>query len=427
VSAAALVDRYLSPLALRLGGQRHLQAVRDGVVGTLPLVLLGSLFLLLGQPPIPPLARALEARPELMRTLLLPFVLTTGAVAIFATFGVAASLARSYRLEPASCGVLAVGALLVAVHPAKVPLSAGAAPEWVLPTAQLGAGGLFVGIGLAFFAVEVQRLFAARNWTLRMPEGVPPAVGRSLSMLLPALVVVSVVWAVFHLAGLDLFALLGRLMAPIRGIVGNHLAGILLIVALDSALWLLGIHAVALLAVVHPLWLEMLIANASAHAAGQPLPHLAPREFYIWFVWLGGSGAALLVPWMMLRARSASLRAVGKVAALPALFNINEPLIFGAPVVMNPTLAVPFLLAPLLCALTTWAAMQLGLVARPYLAVPWTLPAPIGAFLSTGSDWRALVLVTGNIALSGLVWLPFLRAYDRSQSEKAGDQPGAVG
>jgi len=118
---------------------------------------------------------------------------------------------------------------------------------------------------------------------------------------------------------------------------------------------------------------------------------------------------------------------VGKVAALPALFNINEPLIFGAPVVMNPTLAVPFLLAPLLCALTTWAAMQLGLVARPYLAVPWTLPAPIGAFLSTGSDWRALVLVTGNIALSGLVWLPFLRAYDRSQSEKAGDQPGAVG
>jgi len=418
------VERHLTPLALRLGEQRHLQAVRDGVVGALPLVLVGSVFLLLGQPPIPPLARWLESHPDLMGRLLLPFVLTTGAVALFATFGVAASLARAYRLDPTSCGLLAVGALVVACQPVKLAPAPGATPAWVLPMSQLGTGGLFIGIALAFFAVETQRLFVARKWVLRLPEGVPPAVSRSLSSLAPAAVVITLTWVVFHVLGVDVFALLGRAMTPVKGLVGNNLAGILLIVLIDSALWLLGIHAVALLAVVHPLWLEMQISNAAAMAAGQPLPHIAPREFYIWFVWFGGSGAALLAPWFMLRARSAALRAVGKVAAVPALFNINEPLIFGAPVVMNPILAVPFILTPLLCSTTAWLAFHFHLVTRPYLAVPWTLPAPVGAFLCTGSDWRALVLLAVNLALAAALWLPAVRLYDARMlaQEKSGAQ-----
>jgi len=422
VTARDFIERRLTPLALRLGEQRHLQAVRDGVVGTLPLVLLGSLFLLLAQPPLPALQAWLEQHPALMRQLLLPFVLTTGAVAVFACFGVAASLARSYRLDATSCGILAVGAFFVAVHPLKLAPAPGETPAWMVPLPQLGTGGLFIGIAIAFLAVELQRLLLARRWTIRMPEGVPPAVSRSFASLLPAAVLIVLVWTLFHLAGLDLFGLLGRALGPVRELVGNNLAGILLVVALDSALWLLGIHAVALLAVLHPLWLDMLLANAAAHAAGQPLPHMAPREFYIWFVWLGGSGAALLVPWVLVRARSAALRTVGKVALLPALCNINEPLIFGVPVVMNPLLAIPFLAAPLACALTAWLAFHCHLVARPYLAVPWTLPAPVGAFLCTGSDWRALVLVAFNLALATLVWLPFLRRYDRTMlKQQAGE------
>lgn len=421
MSAGALVERYLAPVAARLGEQRHLQAVRDGVVGTLPLILIGSAFLLVVQPPVKSWQAALDAHPALAAKLWLPFLLTTGAVALFATFGVATSLARAYRLDATSAGVLAVGAFVLAIHPSQAVLAPGGKPAWVLPLTQLGTGGLFVGIGLAILAVEVQRLFVSRGWVITMPAGVPPAVSRSLSALAPALVVVLAVWGVFHLAGLDVFGLVGRAIAPIKGLVGNSLAGILLIVLLDSALWLVGIHAVALLAVVHPLWLDMLVANATAHAAGQPLPNMAPREFYIWFVWLGGSGTALAVPWLMLRARSAALRAVGKVAAVPALCNINEPLIFGAPIVMNPALAAPFVLCPVLCAVTAWLAFHWGLVTRPYLAAPWTLPAPIGAFLATGSDWRAIVLVAVNLALATALWWPFLRAYDRRlEKEEAG-------
>jgi len=105
---------------------------------------------------------------------------------------------------------------------------------------------------------------------------------------------------------------------------------------------------------------------------------------------------------------------VARVGLPATIFNINDPIIFGAPLVMNLTLAVPFIIAPLVCTLTTWGAMTAGLVRIPYAAVPWTLPAPIGAYLSTGGDWRAIVLMLVNLAIAAVIYLPFVRAYDRA-------------
>ncbi len=148
-----------------------------------------------------------------------------------------------------------------------------------------------------------------------------------------------------------------------------------------------------------------------------PRNTLNTREMLVFFVWLGGSGATVVLPFLLLRAKSVSLRAIAKIGLLPAIFNINEPLIFGVPIVMNATLLIPFVLAPTVALTTTMLAMHFHLVPVPSVMVPWTLPGPIGAFLTTGYSWHAAVLSLLNIAIAALIYWPFVRAFDRKMAE----------
>jgi cellobiose PTS system EIIC component len=205
--------------------------------------------------------------------------------------------------------------------------------------------------------------------------------------------------------------LLQHAAVPLLHAVGS-LPGVLSVVLLDSVLWLLGVHAGAVGASLRPLWEAMLVENMEAAASGLALPHVAPLHFYLWFVWQGGSGAALALGLLLVRCRSVQLRSVGRLGLIPAVCNINEPLLFGVPVVLNPALALPFILAPLTSAAVAYTAFALDWVRKPALEVPWTLPAPVGAFLTTGGDVRAVVLQTCTLLLSLAIYWPFLRRYD---------------
>jgi cellobiose PTS system EIIC component len=346
--------------------------------------------------------------------LLVPYRMLGGLVAIYVTFSAAHSLAKSYRLDPMAAGLLAMAAYLVAAMP--TPPLAGAESvvpgPHVLPLHRLGAGGIFAGLLVAIAAVELTRFFVRRNWTIRMPDSAPEIVVRSFVALLPALAVITLTFGLVHLGGFDLVHLLEQLAIPLMKATGSA-AMAFAVVGVDSALWLLGVHASAALATMKPLWEAMIVQNMEAAARGEPvLPHIATQHFYLWFVWQGGSGATLPLAIHLLRARSGQLRGVGRVGILPAMCNVNEPILFGAPVVMNPRLAIPFFITPLLCAATAYAALHWNLVTRPYLEMPWTLPAPIGAFLSTGGDPRAVVLQMMNLGLGLLIYWPFVRRYD---------------
>ena len=122
----------------------------------------------------------------------------------------------------------------------------------------------------------------------------------------------------------------------------------------------------------------------------------------------------------MLRSRSPYLRSLGKTTVFPGVCNINEPVIFGVPVMLNPLLVVPFVLGPVIIGVLTYVVMQVGWVTKPFILVPWTLPAPIGAYLATGGDWRAIVLVLINIIIVTLVYYPFFRAYERKMLQEQG-------
>ncbi len=402
-AAPATWHGRLQTLGESVGRQRHLLAVRDGVVGALPLVLAGSVFLLLAQPP----SRALQAWvAPWVPLLLLPTRVLGGAISLYVAFACAYALAKSYQLDAASCGLVALASYLVAaVQPAPV----GQLPTLVL--SRLGAGGILAALAIALGSVELTRFLVHRRWTVRLPPGTPEAVGRSLLALVPCLVSVTVVFFLVHVLGTDIIRLLQHAAVPLLHAVGS-LPGVLGVVLLDSVLWLLGVHAGAVGASLRPLWEAMLLENMDAAAAGVALPHVAPLHFYLWFVWQGGSGAALALGLLLVRCRSAQLKSVGRLGLLPAVCNINEPLLFGVPVVLNPALAVPFVFAPLLSAAVAYAAFSLDWVRRPALEVPWTLPAPVGAFLTTGGDVRAVVLQMCTLALSVAVYWPFVRRYD---------------
>ena len=387
-------------------------AVRDGVVGSLPLILLGSLFLLLAQPPWPALSRFLPAPAKLLSG----YQACAGLVSIYACVATALSLSRRRESDPVAGATTALAILLVAQYPVNK----------MLPMAALGAAGLFPAFAAAIFAVEVLHAFQQRQWGIKLSGGAPGVVVRSFAALLPSVTCVVLVWFVVHVLGIDLAGGIAAIFRPlIRG--GDSLYAVVIVVLIDSALWLIGVHGIAVLAAVRPLWLAALAENMTAASAGGVPPHVFTQEFFIWFVWQGGSGTTLAFALLLLFARSKQLRLVGKAGIVPAIFNINEPLLFGAPVVMNGKLAAPFVAAPVILVILSWCAMHFGAVRPPYIEVVWTLPAPIGAYLSSGGDARALVLQLVNLAIAFLVWWPFVRRYDRQLvAGEAQELPGST-
>jgi PTS system cellobiose-specific IIC component len=386
-------------------------AVRDGVVGSLPLILLGSFFLLLGQPPWPALSKVLPPTP----TLLAGYTACAGLVSLYACVATALSLAKRRESDPVAGATTALAVFLVAQHPVNKALT----------ISSLGAAGLFPAFAAAIFAVETLHAFGKRKWGIRLSGGAPDVIVRSFAALLPTVVCVTSVWFVVHVLGIDLAGGITAIFRPlVRG--GDSLAAVIIVVLIDSALWLVGVHGLAVLAAVKPLWLAALAENMAAVSTGQPPPHIFTQEFFIWFTWQGGSGMALAFALSLLFARSKQLRLVGRAGIVPAIFNINEPLLFGAPVVMNGKLAPPFIAAPLIAVTVSWLAMRWGLVKAPYIEVVWTLPAPVGAYLSTGGDPRAILLQLFNLLIALVIWWPFVRRYDRalSAAESSSAAPG---
>ncbi len=411
----AWLDRRLIPIMTKLSEQRHLRAVRDGIISTIPLIIVGSFFLIIAFPPIPALAAIVKPHAA---EILLPFRLTMGLMALYAAHSIGYHLARSYKLDGVAGGVLALAAFLLTSLPVAVE-----GKGLALLMDNLGGGGMFVAIIMAIVAVEILRFAKEKKITIRMPEGVPESVARSFEALVPAGIIVPLVWAVRHLAGFDIHHAVNQLFAPLVT-AGNTLAGVLVPVVLITLLWATGIHGDSVVGTVaRPMWLVLLDQNIAAAAAGQPIPNIAPEPFFQWFIWIGGSGATIGLVCLMAFSRSAYLRGVGRAAFLPGVCNINEPVIFGAPVMLNPLLFVPFLAGPVLMGIVAWFAMQFGLVSKPYILVPWTLPAPVGAYLATGGDWRAIVLVLVNILIATALYIPFFRAYERKLLEEQEDTP----
>ena len=430
---ATFLDKNLSTPMAKLSEQRHLRAVRDGIIATLPIVIVSSLFLVIAflpnqMPASWGIAQFIKAN---VGRILLPYRMAMYIMTLYAVFGIGFSLAKSYDLDGLSGAILSELAFLLTVVPVSLPeaseeiknLAASnqaladylkAIPSgWHLGMSYIGSDGMFVGILTAFFAVEIYRFTQKSGFKIRMPEQVPASVARSFEALTPTVIIQLIVSTICMWLGINVHGIVGAVIRPIVH-VADTLPSVLFLTFLDSFFWCFGIHGSSVVgSVTRPIWLVLLEQNSNALAAGVPIPNIAPEAFYQWFIFIGGSGTTIgLAILLLFKSKSQYGKTLGKVAFVPALFNINEPMIFGCPIILNPVLLIPFVLTPTICAIIGWIATELGLVNRVVASAPWTLPGPIGAFLATNGDIRAFILNVLLIILSVIIYLPFFNKYD---------------
>lgn len=412
------LEEHLAPVMSVLGANRYLLAVRDGVVGALPLIIVGSFFMIVANPPLPADWAFTQFLTENAAVVLLPYRMTMYIMALYAVFGIGYSLSKSYDLDPLSGAILSVMAFLLTIVPTNVAADAGVGVSgFVLPMASLGSAGLFVGIIVSFIAVNVFRLTQNSKFKITMPEQVPPSVARSFEALTPTLIIILVIGGITYWLGFNWSGAVTAIISPLV-YATDSLPGVLVITFLYGFFWFFGIHGASIVgSIARPLWLTLLEANATAAAngvAGTQLPSISAEPFYQWFTFVGGSGMTIALAILLVTVcRSKYAKDLGRIGFFPALFNINEPLIFGTPIVLNLTLAIPFVLSPMVCGVVAWLATMAGLVNRVIVSAPWTLPGPIGAFLATGGDWRAIVLNVVCIAVSLLMYYPFVKIWDK--------------
>ncbi len=275
---------------------------------------------------------------------------------------------------------------------------------------RLSTSGMFTAILMSILAVQLYRLCVKKNWVIKMPEAVPEGVARSFTALIPGFVIAFVVLlinGIFILFGTDIYKVIAIPFAFVSHITNTWL-GIVVIYLLVHALWIVGIHgANIVMGLVNPI----LLANMAQNVDGKFIAYAG--EFTNSYVTIGGSGATLLLCfYIAFRAKSDQLRMLGKAAMGPAIFNINEPLIFGLPIVYNPILTVPFILAPIVSASIGYWSVQLGLAGKAIAQTPWPTPIGIGAYVGSGGNIGAFVVAFICALAAFVIWYPFIKMYD---------------
>lgn len=413
----SFMEKYLTPFAVKLGNIKGLIAIRDGVSLAMPLIIGGSIFLIISSFPIP-------GWPEFLATLLdgklyamLSHIVdsTFGLMGLVATFGIGRSMAEQYKVDGTSSGVIAMSAWLILTPNIMTDTAQG------VPVTYLGSRGLFIGIVVGLISAWIFKSFIIRNITIKMPDSVPPAVSKSFSALIPGIAIFSLAGIVALLIDLSPFEnsheLLSTILAGPLGFIGGTLPGAIITVALNSLFWFVGIHGGNIVgSVTSPIFLANTDANRLALQAGQELPHVITTQFFDMFAYIGGGGAVFgLAIALLIFGKSAQSKALKGVAVTPNIFNISEPLMFGLPIMLNMSFLIPFVFVPIVNVFITYFAMTLGFVHKTIgVAVPWTTPPIISGWLATGS-WTGAALQIILIVIDVALYLPFFLSVDKAQ------------
>ncbi len=404
----------LSPIAMALAQNRYLSSIRDGFMGIMSLLIIGSMFLLLAYLPIPGYSNFMTNifGSGWSTFFMTPYNMTMNVMTLFVVVGVARALAKEYGIDELGCMFWSFAAFLMLT-----PIGSFE-PGNYLPIRNFGAEGLFLGILTAIITVEILKFILDRGWKIALPETVPANVAKSFESLIPGIFVAIIFSTISLLFKMTAFETAHNfvftvLQTPLLSL-GGTLPAMIIILLIETLLFSFGLHGPNIVgSVMTPIWLALTEQNAAAFAAGTTLPNIITTQFYGNFIKLGGCGATIgLVIAAIFFSKSAQFKTLGKLSAGPAMFNINEPVIFGMPIVLNPILMIPFILTPIVLAITTYIVMSIGLVPLTSgVNIPWTTPPVISGLLVCG--WRGALWQIIEIGISLAIFLPFFRIEDK--------------
>lgn len=403
--ATEFLNRRIVPVLTALSENTYLAAIRAGMVSVVPLTIIGGLFMVVAYLPV----AGWEARmTPYLPWLQVPVTATFGLLAVFVCFAIGYDLGQRFKQEAVvSASMATLVFLLIQIR----------REDQTLGIDGLGSKGLFTAILIAMVVVRTQKFFTDRNLVIKLPASVPPVVYESFLSLVPMVVLVVGFWGLRFVLGVDIDHYVQTAFQPLVFAL-NTLPGILVYACLVTLLWSVGINGDnAMDAIVAPIFLQFLAANVEATAAGQPVPYITALGFFTTFVNVGGTGATIALALVMLNSREPGFRQVSRLSLPTQIFQINEPIFFGFPIVLNPVFMVPYVLNALLLTASTYLLMEWHVIQRPFVNVPWTTPPIIGHYLVTGGDWKAAVWGVLSIGLAMAVYYPFARAAERQRLE----------
>jgi PTS system cellobiose-specific IIC component len=264
-------------------------------------------------------------------------------------------------------------------------------------------------------SVRIQKLFTDTNMVIKLPASVPTIVYESFVSLTPLCFLIVVFWAIRFVAGVDIDHFVQALFKPLVFAL-NTLPGILMYALLVTMLWSVGINGDnAVDAIVAPIFLQYLAANVQAMTSGQPLPYVTAYGFFTTFVNVGGTGATIALALVLWNSKEPGFRKISRVSLPTQIFQINEPIFFGLPIVLNPIFMVPYVLNALILTAGGYLLMHWNVIHKPFVNIPWTTPPIVGHYLVSGGDWRAALWGVVSIAIAAIVYLPFARAAERQR------------
>ncbi|MBO0467749.1 PTS lactose transporter subunit IIC [Enterococcus plantarum] len=401
------MEKHFMPKASVIAAQRHLVAIRDAFVVTMPLMILGALAVLINNLPIP-------GFPELMDKLF-PMIVNdapiwksfggniwNGTFAIFSilvAFLVAYNLVKSYGKDGIAAGTVSVASFFA-----------------VGGLSGTDATGLFIALVIALISGEIfQRLVGNDKLVIKMPDGVPPAVAKSFAALLPAMITISffsLITSILLGFGVEniVVSFYEAVQKPFMGLANSYPSALLL-AFITPFLWFFGLHGANM---VDPLMQTINVpaidANIKALEAGEKIPYIVNKPFFDSFVNLGGTGATLglLIAIFLVGRKNKPFKVITNLSLAPGIFNINEPVMFGLPIVLNPIMFIPFIITPMVLVTTAYIATSTGLVPAATFMPPWVTPPIIGGFLATKSIAGG-VLAAVNLVISILIYIPFVK------------------
>ncbi len=415
----ALMNKYIMPIAHKVDKQPHLSAIKSAMVAMTPFTIMGSFFSIL--PALPNMFERFgwtSGVPQAISSFIieneeliaLPVTLSIGLMSIYVVMCIAYHLGNHYKLYIPGCITLSTFAFMfVATNMVEGKIS----PEF------FGAKGLFCAMFVGMLTVELYRFCQEKNLTIRLPEGVPDFVSKSFE-LIPITIIVGGAFIFIRWLSLAVFGVLppmiiSQFLAPLVGSMDNPWAVLFLHFCICT-IFFFGIHSSVFGPITRPIMGAYIAENIAANAAQTALPHFYTAGTSSAFFGFTGAGITIGLVIACLLSKSERYRKIGKVALFPSLFGINEPILFGGPIILNPIMFIPFVFGGAIIGTLPMFMMHWGWVAKPIFDPPY-----VGVFLEgflTNGDWMSIVANLIQLVLAVAIYWPFFKIMERQELRK---------
>lgn len=428
------LTEVLGNFATKVNSFRYIMVIKNAFASLIPVIItgaFGTLFSAMVFDNENGLARikALSFLAELKPISSAVSYVTLSFLTIYAVFLIGIELARLNNVKGIFPGIVAVMSYL-SVNPFVYEYvnadNITVIAENVLAKQYTDTKGLFLGMFVVIASIELYCwLGRQERLKLKMPDTVPTNVSESFSALFPTILTVAIIatagFVIKAVTGMYAYDIIYNIVQrPLEGIV-QGLPGILLLMFIAQVFWVIGIHGNQMVKPVRePLLLAAIAVNTEAFEAGKEIPNIITMPFWDMYMSMGGSGVTIgLLIAILLVSKRDDMREITKLSLAPGIFNINEPVIFGMPIMLNPILAIPFIATPLITGTIGYIATSLGFAAKAVVMVPWPMPPIVNAYFATAGDIGAVVTQIICIIVSILIYLPFVKVSNKAAIKNA--------